>query len=280
MAVALALVTAVGYGAGDFLAGLTSRRISAVPVAVGVQVVTFLLLLAATPLTGAPTSQAVGWGAVGGVGLGVGTIAYFNALAAGRMGLVATVTAVIAALVPVGFGFVAGERPSLLAGIGMLAALAAIPMLTHAPHDPQPDAPPSAGLLGGTIGGVGFGAFVIGIGQGTAGGDPLWPVVSAAAVGLALLSTLLLRRRPRPRATRRDLLTILGAGALGALASLALALATMQGLLSLVAVVAALSPAPTMLLARTVLGERLAGVQLVGVVLALVGVAAITVGAG
>jgi uncharacterized membrane protein len=62
-------------------------------------------------------------------------------------------------------------------------------------------------------------------------------------------------------------------------ANLLFAVATNHGLISLVSIAGSLYAAVTVLLAWLVLGERLAGSQRVGVVLALAGVAAIASGA-
>jgi drug/metabolite transporter (DMT)-like permease len=77
------------------------------------------------------------------------------------------------------------------------------------------------------------------------------------------------------RALLPALLTI---GCLDVLANSLFAVATNHGLLSLVAVTGSLYSAVTVLLARFVLGERLAPVQRAGVVTALAGVALIAAG--
>lgn len=281
MAIALALATAVGFGAGDFLAGMASRRHTALPVAVAVQAVSVVLLLAATPLVGLPTDgRELAWGGLAGLALGVGTVAYFRGLASGRMGIVATVAAVLTAVAPLLFGLAGGERPSPLAWAGIATVLVALALVTSTEEDASRDAPPTAGLADGAVGGVGFGLFVIGVSEGAAVGSALWPVAAAAVVALAVLAALTLVLGVAVRLSRADAPTVLGAGALGALASLALVTATRHGLLGVVAVVAALSPAPTMLLARGFLGERLGARQLAGTVLALAGIVALTLATG
>ena len=87
-------------------------------------------------------------------------------------------------------------------------------------------------------------------------------------------------------ATRRALMPQRGAfgliafaGVVDMVANALYLIATRHALLSIVAVLASLYPASTVLLARVVLGERLSKVQLVGVCCALVGVALIGSGA-
>lgn len=280
-AIALALTTAVGFGAGDFLAGMAARRHTALPVAIAVQAVSLLLLLAATPLVGLPTDgRELAWGGLAGLALGIGTVAYFRGLATGRMGVVATVAAVLTAVAPLLFGLAAGERPNAVAWGGIAAVLAALVLVTGTEEEAGRDAPATAGLVDGAVGGVGFGLFVVGVSEGAAVGSALWPVATAAGLALAVLTAIALTLGVPVRLGRADAPTVLGAGALGALASLALVAATRTGMLGVVAVVAALSPAPTMLLARTFLGERLGARQLAGMGLALAGVAALTLASG
>ncbi len=276
-AIALALTTAVGFGAGDFLAGMAARRHTALPVAVAVQAVSLFLLLAATPLVGLPTDgRELAWGGLAGLALGAGTVAYFRGLAHGRMGVVATVTAVLTAVAPLLFGLASGERPTALAWGGIAAVLAALVLITGTEGEAGRDAPATAGLVDGAVGGIGFGIFVVGVSEGAAIGSALWPVATAAGVALAVLGAIALVLGVPVRLGRADAPTVVGAGALGALASLALVAATRYGLLGIVAVVAALSPAPTMLLARAFLGEQLSARQLAGIGCALVGIAALT----
>jgi drug/metabolite transporter (DMT)-like permease len=71
---------------------------------------------------------------------------------------------------------------------------------------------------------------------------------------------------------------LLAIGFFDVLANSLFAVATNHALLSLVAVAGSLYSAVTVLLARFVLGERLARVQLCGVVAALTGVALIAAG--
>jgi drug/metabolite transporter (DMT)-like permease len=71
---------------------------------------------------------------------------------------------------------------------------------------------------------------------------------------------------------------LLACGLLDAWANALFLAATRHGMLTLVAVLGALYPAATLLLARGVLGERLARPQLGGVALAGLAVALVTLG--
>lgn len=118
-AVFLALASAVGYGVSDFVVGVSSRHRSAWAVAVACQAVALLVLLVvAIGRLGDPTPVDLAWGVAAGIGNGVGTGFIFRGLGSGRMSVVAPVSAVGAAVLPVAAGLVVGERPSMLVWVG------------------------------------------------------------------------------------------------------------------------------------------------------------------
>ena len=84
--------------------------------------------------------------------------------------------------------------------------------------------------------------------------------------------------RPSFTAARSDLPVLLLIGVLDTAGNVLFAVATTKSLLSLVAVLGQLYPVVTVLLARILLGERLAPAQGAGVVGAFAGVALITAG--
>ncbi|WP_324277622.1 EamA family transporter [Blastococcus brunescens] len=122
MAVVLALASAVVYGASDFLGGLASRKASVFGVVAVSQLVGLAALLVLLPWLGGPVAGAdLGWGAAAGLAGAAGLVVFFRALAGGVMSVVAPVTAVTAAAVPVLVGLLQGETigPWTAAGIGL-----------------------------------------------------------------------------------------------------------------------------------------------------------------
>ena len=77
-------------------------------------------------LPGSPVASDFAWALLAGGGSATGSIFLFRGLARGRMGLVAPISAVGAAVLPVLVGAALGERPSWLIWIGMVAALPGI----------------------------------------------------------------------------------------------------------------------------------------------------------
>jgi len=276
-AVLLALAGAISYGVSDFVGGLASRRTTVWPVALLSCTGSLLgALVLALVDPGAPTAADLGWGVLAGIGAGAGTAFLYRGLAGGRMGVVAPVSGVGATVIPVLIGVVAGERPSALVWLGMLAALPGIWLVSR---EESLGAVPAGGngLLEGILAGVGFGVLFAALGQ-VPEGAGLWPLCACevAAVVTTLVAALALGGDPRPR-------TVvewwgLGSGLLAAAASLAFLLATHHGLLSVSAVLTSLYPAFTVLLASMVLREHIHRAQAWG--LGLCAVAVVLVAAG
>lgn len=277
MAVVLALLAACAYGLSDFLGGLFSRRASPWPVAVAGQTSAAVCVgLLATLIGGTVAPGDWLWGAAAGCGNGVGAAFLYRGLARGRMGVVAPVSAVGAALVPVAAGFVTGERPSVLAWVGVIAALPAIYLISQVQESPHAPAGES-GLLDGIVAGIGFGSLFAMLGQ--IGDDAgLYPLALSqiASVGAVVLTALTFRESwiPRQPAHLRGLLM----GPLLMLALGAFVYATHSGMLTIVSVVTALYPAMTVLLAALVLRERIHRVQAIGLVLAAAAVSLVAAG--
>jgi uncharacterized membrane protein len=138
MAVVLALFSAVAYGLSDFVGGLLSRRTSAWAVAVvGQASSTVVTATLALVVPGAPRPVDFAWALLAGVGTGMGTGFLYRGFSSGRMSVVAPVSAVGAALVPVLVGAVTGERPTLLVWAGVVAALPGIWLVASTPEDPM-----------------------------------------------------------------------------------------------------------------------------------------------
>ena len=287
MAILLALVSAVAYGLSDFVGGLVSRRVSAWSVAVVAQLSSTACTAAVALLVaGTPQPRHFAWAVVAGVGSGVGTGFLYRGFASGRMSVVAPVSAIGAAVVPMAAGALGGERPSALVWLGILAALPGIWLVASVPEadlaraGPTGDRRrgiPAAGLVDGILAGLGFGLLFAALGQ-VPGSAGLWPLALAQAVSvpavIVLAATLRAPWMPRGRPVRWAAL----AGPLGATATGSFLLATQQGYLTVTGVLASLYPATTVLLAALVLHERIHRAQGVGLGLCAAAVALVAAG--
>ncbi|MFC7497440.1 MULTISPECIES: EamA family transporter [unclassified Nocardioides] len=278
MSVLLSLLAAASYGLGDFNGGIFSKRGGAWAVSLMAQLAgTLLVLTVALVDGGSPTAGDLGWALVAGVSNGFGTAFLYRGLSSGRMGVVAPVSGVGAVLVPVVVGVAAGERPGALVWLGILAALPAIWLVSREPADEGPPVGPGSGLLDGVLAGLGFGSLFAALAQISeeAGWLPLALNQLVAGVAIIAIATTL-RQDWVPR--NRYALGGIISGALGSLATGLFQVATQRGFLTVAAVITSLYPAFTVLLAATVLRERVHRTQALG--LALCAGAVVLVAAG
>lgn len=278
MAVVLGLLVALCYGTGDFLGGVASKRQSAVTVVVASQAsgLVFVAALLLLDRGGEPTAGDLALGAFsGGIGL-LGVLLLYRGLAVGRMGVVAPITAVGAAVLPLVAGLLGGERPSATALLGVTGTLLAVVLVARTrPDEHAASARREVALA--LAAGAAFGAVFIVL-DATGEGSGFWPLLGARGTSVAVLGTVAMLRRLPVMPVAGSAWVVVGAGLLDVGANAVYLLGVREGLLSLVSVLASLYPAATVLLARIVLGERLVRPQLVGLGLGLAGVALIAAG--
>lgn len=279
MPIVLALACAIVYGASDFLGGLASRRTSTVSVVIASQAVGLVLLAVLLPLFGGHADIAdVEWGALCGIAGAIAIVSLYRGLALGTMGVVSPISAVLGAAIPVVYGLVfRGEHPSWIAGVGILAALAAVVFVSAEPGARKASTqlfPP--GIPEALLAGVGFGAYFITLAQTRAAAGML-PLLAARVTSVVLLlaGALVFGGIANVRVARPALVLVVLCGALDISANVLYVLAAHRALLALVAVLTSLYPASTVVLAALVLRERLGRLQWIGVALALGGAAAI-----
>jgi drug/metabolite transporter (DMT)-like permease len=293
MAALLAICASVMFGVADFFGGLSARRIVPTVTAAVAQLAGLVVLgvAALTLLTGRPIGEDLALGSAAGVVGGLAIGAFYFALSQGSMSVVAPVSAVTSAVVPVVAGLVLGESPGALQWAGVALALPAILLISRegtADPESQADEPVveratpeenRTALLAGLGAGVGFGLFVVLITR-TSAASGIWPLVasrsaSAVALGvvLALGGTIRLGSLAASAGLRRTGLQLaVVAGVLDASSNVLILEAGRRGMLVLVGVIGAMYPASTIVLARVVLGERLQRHQLGGLALAVLAV--------
>jgi drug/metabolite transporter (DMT)-like permease len=276
----LALAAALTYGAGDFFGGIATKRAgeSIGVVALSSVIGAALLLCVVWFVPSDPTVADFAWGAAGGIAGGLGVMLFYRALATGVMSVVAPVTAVTGAVVPVATGLLLGERPGALALVGVAVAIGAVALLAReAPGERErPTAGAGRAFVLALGAGIGFGAFFVLIDR-TGDDAGLWPLVASRSSTFLVMVVIAVAtaRRVMPPGGEATRLSI-GTGVLDMSANVFFLFANREGLLSLVAVLTSLYPASTIALAQIVLGERLARHQVVGVALAAVAIVLIT----
>jgi len=279
LAVALGLSSAVCWGLADFLGGLQSRSVRVLAVLLVSQAAGLIAIAVALAIV-QPDLPPVGdlWPpAAAGLAGALALSAFYRALAIGTMSIVAPISSTGATL-PVIVGIATGDRPSAVQVLGIVVAVGGVVLASRELDEDRPTpAPARASVALALIAALGFGAFFIGMKAGADASVP-WALFAARAASVtAVLAAVVALRVPLPTAPRRlgalALVGLLDAGANGLYAA-----AATEGLLSVVAVLGALYPVSTVLLARAVLGERVRRIQEVGIVAALAGVALIAAG--
>ncbi|HEY1105842.1 MAG TPA: EamA family transporter [Agromyces sp.] len=303
------LTGAFVFGAADFLGGLAAKRIGAV-LATAVSGLAGLITLAiVAPLIGGSASSAdLWWGAAAGAAGAVAIGLLYATLAIGPMSILSPLTAVVSAVVPMVWGLATGGSLGPLAYWALGVALIAVVLVGFVPERGAVR-PSIAGIVMGIGAGAAIGAFFIIIDQ-TSDASGLWPLLVNAAVttaimfavagALALRARSKARRMPRAEAPqaidadradvaagtgtapvltavervsadrRAGLRIAIACGLVNAAANTLLLLGIRAGELAIAAVLGAMYPAGTILLAALVLKERIAPVQWVGLALALV----------
>jgi drug/metabolite transporter (DMT)-like permease len=273
----LSLTAAFTYGAADFLGGLASRRANTIAVVTISQGAGLLMVALLLPML---TSAAPGrsdwiWGGVAGLTGGVGVALLYRALAVGVMAVVAPTTAVCAVLVPVIIAIALGERPGARESVGIGLAVVAIVLVSQsASMSGTSTADTQSGLGLSLASGVAIGLFFLSLARTNAAAG-LWPLLAARAISVSLFAAMAAFYRVPLRMPPPVLATTISGGIVDMLANLFFLLASRQGPLTLAVTLTSLYPASTVLLARVVVGERLAPRQWAGVAFALVAIVTI-----
>ena len=272
--VALAVLSGLIWGVGDFAGGKATQRAAVLSVVWLSKLASLPLLaiyLAAMYVPMTPTSLA--WGGLAGVAGLVGLVLFYRALSAGAMTIVAPVTGVTSAAIPVVVGLVGGERPAGFQLLGVGCALLAIALVSIAPQPPGPRALVSWRLVAAALGaGISFALFFILIdvaGDAAGGSAGLWPIAGSQLSSLIIGGLLLMLARPGGLPRGAALRWTMVAGPCDMTANALFLLSTRGGDLSIVAPLAALYPVTTVILALIIDHERLRGVQVAGLAFAV-----------
>ena len=277
MAYLLALCSAVLYGTADFLGGLASRRTHALAVVVRSQCIALVLLVLMLPVLpeATATRSDLVWGGVAGLAVSVALPLLYQALAVGRMAVVAPTTAVCAVMIPVVTDLWRGEQLTLVTILGFGLAIVAIVLVgqqeAEAASEPAPTRaiPPGVGLA--LASGVAIGLFFLALAE-TDARAGMWPLLAVRVVAVLVLgAAALVSGRPLRMAAPVGRMAM-ATGAFDVAASALYLLATRYGPLSIAVTLSSLYPASTVILARGVLGERLNGLQVAGVACALLAI--------
>ncbi len=193
------------------------------------------------------------WGAVAGFSRVVGLAFLYHALATTFAAVASPTAALVGAAAPVVAGALMGEQPGLLVGwIGIGIALPAVLLLTVEPRG----------------------------GEGTEKALLLGVLAGSKVASVALASAVRLFSGGPLRLNRPSRVPAITAGVLDVGANILFLIASRIGLLAISGVVSSLYPAPTVILASILDRQKLSALRMAGLILALVGVALMTLQQG
>jgi len=279
----LGLASAASWGAGDFSGGLAAKRSPLLGVlALGQATGTVLIaLLALAARESAPPPASLGWAVAAGASGAVGLAALYRGLAIGRMAVVAPVSAVLCAALPVAWGALTDGLPPLPKLLGFALALGGIFLVARAGDEGAGASGPTPGvarqgLVLALVAGLGFGGFLVFMHLGAEGGT-FWPLAAARGTAFLLVLATALGRSGATAwiPARAALPPVILSGALDAGGNALFVLAAQAGRLDVAAVTSSMYPASTVLLAAAVLGERVSRPQGAGIAAVLGAIALI-----
>ena len=275
LALIFGLASAMTWGAADFSGGLATRKGNVYSVVLISQIIGgfFLVLLALLFRETIPPAGDWFFGALAGLAGMIGLLGLYSGLAHGRMGIVAPLTAVLSAAIPILFSLFIEGIPPTVQILGFALALAAVWLLSGAGNSGSIR---SIELGYSLLAGAGFASFFILIDQANETAV-FWPLTSARIASVISLGLFIIIRKNWERPSRSQMPLIILSGVLDALGNTFFTFAARFGRLDLAAILSSLYPASTVMLSQIFLHERLNRPQWLGVVLAILAVILITI---
>lgn len=279
LAAAAALLAAAAWGAGDFGGGFATKRLPVFVALLGSQLVGLAGALAGMVAFGEPLPTPVdaAWAASAALFGALGLAGLYRALADGRMGIVAPITGVLTAAIPVAVGIATAGLPGPVRLAGFAVAILAIVLVSLVDDGTTG----RGGLLLAIGAGLGFGLYSACVGQVEDGVfGPL--MVSRATASVLVLAIVVARRTPVravARAEPRLLQLVALVGVLDLIGNAMFLVAAQASGLALAAVLGSLYPVSTVILAAVVLREPIGRVHAVGIAAAALAAVLIVGGA-
>ena len=266
---AYGLATVLCWGTGDFIGGYAAKRANAFVLAFyahagGLALMTALAILRHAPY---PPRDAALWAIAGGLSGGAALAIFYRALASGKMGLTAPVSAVLGAAIPVMFGIFTEGLPHTVQLSGFGLAVLGIFLISR----PEDGVARPEGLSLAVLAGFGFAGFFLCMKQ-TGGSSALWSADLARLASLALVSVIVIASRAEKTIERQGIGLGVLAGCLDVSGTALYVHANQTGRLDAAVVLTSLYPAVTVVLARLLLREHFTPWKTAGMVAAILAV--------
>jgi drug/metabolite transporter (DMT)-like permease len=270
----LALGASLAWGVGDFFGPLISRTLGVLPVLLWAQVGGVASLVVAMAIR---ADGPAGWGVLYAIGASfggmLGLFAYYRGMNTGAMSVVAPIAGV-SAVIPVVYGIATGDDPSVSQIAGVAAAIAGVGLASIEHQEGRRRVAAGVGLA--LLAACGFGFYFPWM-HAAGKVDFWWASMIFRTTALLLVATAVTAGRIDVRLSRRNVAFAALAGIVDTVGNVSFAASSQHGLVSLTAVLASLYPIVTVLLAASILHERVAPLQRAGIALTLTGVVLIGV---
>lgn len=269
MPVFYSLLAVLCWGTSDFTGGYASKRSDAFLVtliahASGTVLMTTLALATHAPMLSTDSGLwALAAGALGGLALAI----FYRALAGGKMGLTAPISALLGAAIPTGFAMLTEGFPGKLPILGFVLAAIGIWLISR----PEEKLGHPEGISMAVVAGIGFAGFMLCIHR-VGESSVLWSAAYSRFASFVLVGLIVLLRRSKIDFHRNDLLFGLFAGCIDATGTALFIRAEQIGRLDSAVVISSLYPAVTVILARVILKEHFHRWRALGILAALVAV--------
>jgi drug/metabolite transporter (DMT)-like permease len=271
----LALGASLAWGVSDFVGPVVSRSLGSLPVLFWAQVGGVGGIAIAVAVRGdGPHGWGVLYAILASIGGMLGIFAYYQGMIAGAMSVVAPIAGV-SAVIPVVFGIATGDKPSGTQVAGIVCALGGVGLASVEHQEGRRRVAAGVGLA--LLAAAGFGFYFPWM-HAAGKVDFWWASLVFRLTALLLVGSIVAARRPSLRLSRRNLVIVFCVGIGDTIGNALFAASSGKGgLVSLTSVLASLYPVVTVLLAASILKERVARWQKAGIVLTLAGVLLISV---
>jgi drug/metabolite transporter (DMT)-like permease len=271
---AYSLAAVLAWGTSDFLGGYCTRRANTFLFTTIVNAGGLLMMtaLVAAGHPALPSVRSALWVLAGGISGGASLAIFYRALASGRMGLAAPVSAVLGAAIPTLFSMFTEGWPGPIRVSGFVLAAVGLWLITRSEDGTTPE-----GIELAVLAGIGFASFYLCVRQG-GNSSALWIASLTRTGGLFVTGLIVVAQRKFRDITSGGIRWGVLTGCVDSLGTILFVRASQSGRLDEAVVLSSLYPAITVLLARFFLKEHFTRWKLAGIMAALAAVPMIATG--
>jgi len=273
----LGLASALSWGTGDFIGGVASRKIGAYRTVIFVQFIGLIFIILAFPFFKEPFPDihVIKWSVIaGGIGT-TGFLLFYEAMRKGPLSIIAPLSALVGAIIPVTVGIFTEGFPSTRVFFSFGLAFIAILLVSYEKPDKKEKKKKKTYLPLAILAGIGFGFYFVLIHEASRN-LVLAPMIIARTAGTAIVMAFFLFQKGNLRTEAKYFPVLILSSIFDVAGNVFYILASQLGRLDISAVLSSLYPGMTVFLAWLILKEKLQFSQWFGIILALVAIILMT----